>query len=65
MVSRLGFNDIAGWSRFTNRLLGRSPRQIPLLPLESLGAHCGQRHLFRASSERATSGADTKGLKRQ
>lgn len=34
MVWRLGFSDIAGWSRFTNRLVGRSPRQIPLLPLD-------------------------------
>lgn len=30
---RLGFNDYAGWSRFTERLLGRSPRQLPVLPL--------------------------------
>ncbi len=31
---RLGFNDYAGWNRFTVRLLGRSPRQLPVLPLE-------------------------------
>ena len=31
---RLGFNDYAGWSRFTERLLGRSPKQLPVLPLE-------------------------------
>lgn len=31
---RLGFCDVAGWSRFTKRLLGRSPSQLPTLPLE-------------------------------
>ena len=31
---RLGFNDYAGGSRFTARLLGRSPKRLPLLPLE-------------------------------
>ena len=31
---RLGFSDIAGWSRFTKRLVGRSPRQLPKVPLE-------------------------------
>ncbi len=30
---RLGFNDVAGWSRFTTRLVGRSPSQLPVLPL--------------------------------
>ncbi|MDE2653481.1 MAG: AraC family transcriptional regulator [Gemmatimonadetes bacterium] len=31
---RLAFSDIAGWSRFTKRLVGRSPRQLPKVPLE-------------------------------
>ena len=31
---RLGFSDIAGWSRFTKRLVGRSRSQLPVVPLE-------------------------------
>lgn len=31
---RLGFSDVAGWSKFTRRLVGRNPSQLPLLPLE-------------------------------
>ena len=31
---RLGFNDVAGWSRFTRRLVGRNPRQLPAVPFE-------------------------------
>ena len=31
---RLGFSDIAGWSRFTTRLVGRSAGQLPVLTLE-------------------------------
>lgn len=31
---RLGFSDIAGWSRFTKRLLGRSRKQLPVVPLD-------------------------------
>ncbi len=34
LVLRLGFSDVAGWSRFTKRLVGRSPSQLPVLPLE-------------------------------
>ena len=34
IVWRLGFNDVAGWSRFARRLVGRSPRQLPVLPLD-------------------------------
>jgi len=33
LVRRLGFGDVGGWSRFTSRLIGRSPRQLPVLPL--------------------------------
>lgn len=33
MAWRLGFCDVAGWSRFTKRLLGKSPGQLPALPL--------------------------------
>lgn len=33
MVQRLGFGDVAGWSRFANRLVGRSPAQLPVVPL--------------------------------
>lgn len=33
LVRRLGFGDAGGWSRFTSRLVGRSPRQLPTLPL--------------------------------
>ena len=33
MALRLGFSDIAGWGRFTRRLLGRTPSQLPNLPL--------------------------------
>ena len=29
----LGFSDVAGWSRFTRRLVGRTPSQLPSLPL--------------------------------
>ncbi len=31
---RLGFSDVAGWSRFTLRLVGKNPGQLPALPLE-------------------------------
>ena len=31
---RLGFSDVSGWSRFTLRLVGRSPSQLPVMPLE-------------------------------
>lgn len=31
---RLGFSDIAGWSRFTKRLVGRGRSQLPVVPLE-------------------------------
>ena len=31
---RLGFSDLAGWSRFTRRLVGRTPSQLPNLPLD-------------------------------
>ena len=31
---RLGFSDIAGWSRFTKRLVGRSRKQLPVVPLD-------------------------------
>ncbi len=34
VARRLGFCDVAGWSRFTVRLLGRSPSQLPVLPLQ-------------------------------
>lgn len=34
VAHRLGFSDIAGWSRFTKRLVGRRPRQLPAVPLE-------------------------------
>ena len=33
MVHRLGFGDVAGWSRFARRLVGRSPAQLPVVPL--------------------------------
>lgn len=32
LAMRLGFSDIAGWSRFTRRLMGRTPGQLPNLP---------------------------------
>jgi AraC-like DNA-binding protein len=34
MVWRLGFNDPAGWNRFTKRLIGRTPSQIPAAPMD-------------------------------
>lgn len=34
LATRLGFSDLAGWSRFTKRLVGRTPSQLPNLPLE-------------------------------
>ncbi|MDE2980215.1 MAG: hypothetical protein OXU74_03375 [Gemmatimonadota bacterium] len=34
VCDRLGFSDLAGWSRFTTRLVGRSAGQLPVLPLE-------------------------------
>ena len=30
----LGFSDYAGWSRFTLALVGRSPNQLPNMPIE-------------------------------
>ena len=34
MAYRVGFSDIAGWSRFTKRLVGRSRSQLPVVPLD-------------------------------
>ena len=34
LAMRLGFSDLSGWNRFTRRLVGRSPRQLPDLPLD-------------------------------
>ena len=34
MIRSLGFNDPAGWSRFTKALIGRSPSQIPPAAME-------------------------------
>ena len=34
LAMRLGFSDVAGWSRFTRRLVGRTPSQLPNLPLD-------------------------------
>lgn len=34
LAYRLGFSDIAGWSRFTKRLVGRSRNQLPVVPLD-------------------------------
>ncbi len=34
MAYRVGFSDIAGWSRFSKRLVGRSPSQLPVVPLD-------------------------------
>ena len=31
---RTGFSDPSGWTRFTRALIGKSPRQLPRLPLE-------------------------------
>lgn len=31
---RLGFGDVAGWSKFVKALLGRNPSRLPALPLE-------------------------------
>lgn len=33
VAARLGFSDLAGWSRSTLRLVGRTPTQLPSLPL--------------------------------
>lgn len=34
LATRLAFSDVAGWSRFTKKLVGRTPSQLPNLPLE-------------------------------
>lgn len=34
LVMRLGFADLAGWNRSTRRLVGRTPRQLPSLPID-------------------------------
>lgn len=34
LAMRLGFSDVAGWTRFTRRLVGRTPSQLPNLPLD-------------------------------
>ncbi len=31
---RIGFSDVAGWSRFVTRLVGMRASQLPVLPLE-------------------------------
>ena len=31
---RIGFSDIAGWSRFVTRLVGMKASQLPVIPLE-------------------------------
>ena len=33
LAIRLGFSDLAGWNRFTKRLVGRTPSQLPTLSL--------------------------------
>ena len=34
LAMRLGFSDFAGWNRFTRRLVGLTPSQLPSVPLE-------------------------------
>lgn len=34
MVRSLGFSDPSGWTRFTKALIGKTPRQIPMAPMD-------------------------------
>ena len=34
VARRLGFSDPAGWTRFTRRLIGKTPSQLPHMPVE-------------------------------
>lgn len=34
VARRLGFSDAAGWTRFTRRLIGKTPSQLPHMPVE-------------------------------
>lgn len=34
IAKRLGMPDPASWTRFVQRLIGRSPKQLPDLPIE-------------------------------
>ncbi len=60
---RLGFSDIAGWSRFTKRLVGRSPRQLPVVPLEIWVRKAVDDVFFGVPASREPRGGGIKGRK--
>ena len=60
LATRLGFSDVAGWSRFTKRLVGRTPSQLPNLPLE----HWVMRAVDDVFFAPATPGTETRGFSR-
>ena len=63
VVWRLGFNDVAGWSRFARRLVGRSPRQLPVLPLDHWVRRAVNDVYFGPPASRADTASDRTGLK--
>ena len=58
---RLGFSDIAGWSRFTKRLVGRSWRQLPVVPLDLWVRKAVDDVFFGVSACRSPRGAEERG----
>ena len=60
---RLGFNDIAGWSRFTKRLVGRGRSQLPVVPLDLWARKAMDDVFFGVPACVAPGGGGTKGRK--
>ena len=60
---RLGFSDIAGWSRFTKRLVGRSRSQLPVVPLQLWVRKAMDDVFFGVPACVAPGGGGTKGRK--
>ena len=48
IAKRLGMPDPASWTRFVQRLIGRSPKQLPDLPIEDW-ARVGVARVYLAS----------------
>ena len=51
IASRIGLSDAASWTRFVQRLVGRTPKQLPNLTLEEW-ARVGVVHVFLAPIRR-------------
>ena len=61
LANRLGFSDIAGWSRFTKRLVGRSRSQLPVVPLDYWVRKAVDDVFFGVPACAAANGGDERG----